>query len=78
MILIIQLVWDVNSASFDSPDPFHSSRPFHRIKHNCQTGKWLTMLKAQWSPNPDVYPHFTVVFLKHLFALLLISSRSET
>ncbi|KAG6814381.1 hypothetical protein H0H92_010967 [Tricholoma furcatifolium] len=24
----------------------------------CQ-GKWLTILKAQWSPNPDVYPHFT-------------------
>jgi hypothetical protein len=29
------------------------------IDHLLQ-GKWLTMLKAQWSPNPDVYPHFTV------------------
>ena len=28
-------------------------------------GKWLTMLKAQWSPNTDVYPHFTVG--SHLF-----------
>jgi hypothetical protein len=23
-------------------------------------GKWLTILRAQWTPNPDVYPHFTV------------------
>jgi WD repeat-containing protein 76 len=23
-------------------------------------GKWVTLLKAQWSQNPDVYPHFTV------------------
>lgn len=23
-------------------------------------GKWLTILRAQWSPNPDIYPHFTV------------------
>lgn len=23
-------------------------------------GKWLTVLKAQWTLNPDVYPHFTV------------------
>lgn len=26
-------------------------------------GRWVTILKAQWSPNPDVYPHFTVSFL---------------
>ena len=25
-------------------------------------GKWITLLKVQWSPNPDVYPHFTVRF----------------
>jgi WD repeat-containing protein 76 len=30
-------------------------------------GKWLTLLRAQWSQNPDVYPHFTVRFA---FALL--------
>ena len=27
-------------------------------------GKWLTLLKAQWSQNPDVYPHFTVRFVR--------------
>lgn len=23
-------------------------------------GKWLTILRAQWTTNPNVYPHFTV------------------
>ena len=25
----------------------------------------MTMFKAQWSPNPDAYPHFTVGNMKH-------------
>lgn len=28
-------------------------------------GKWLTILRAQWSPNPDAYPHFTVGNMNH-------------
>ena len=28
--------------------------------HNCQTGRWLTILRAQWSLNIDYMPHFTV------------------
>ena len=27
----------------------------------------MTILKAQWSPNPDVYPHFTVSLLIIIF-----------
>ena len=23
-------------------------------------GKWVSVFRAQWSPNPDYYPHFTV------------------
>lgn len=31
----------------------------------------MTPLKAQWSPNPDVYPHFTVRSLSvHLIDLI--------
>lgn len=30
-------------------------------------GKWVTLLRAQWSPNPDVYPHFTVRPFSYLF-----------
>ncbi|KAF9053743.1 WD40 repeat-like protein [Hymenopellis radicata] len=58
-------LWDIDASSFSSADPFHSSRPFSRIAHNCQTGKWLTILRAQWSPNADVYPHFTIGHMSH-------------
>ena len=43
---------------------FVSSHPFPLVSFaDCfliWQGKWLTILKAQWTPNPDVYPHFTV------------------
>ncbi|KAF8212183.1 WD40-repeat-containing domain protein [Mycena galopus ATCC 62051] len=58
-------LWDIEPVRFESPAPFPSSRPFHRIRHNCQTGKWLTILRAQWSPNPDAYPHFTIGNMDH-------------
>ncbi|KAH9079555.1 WD40 repeat-like protein [Lactarius deliciosus] len=51
--------------SWQQDVPFPNFKPVTRIRHNCQTGKWLTMLKAQWSPNPDVYPHFTIGDLDH-------------
>ncbi|KAJ8482107.1 hypothetical protein ONZ45_g15069 [Pleurotus djamor] len=58
-------LWDIKPSSFDTADVFPSSRPFSRIRHNCQTGRWLTILRAQWSPNPDVYPHFTIGNMDH-------------
>ncbi|KAF8964048.1 WD40-repeat-containing domain protein, partial [Flammula alnicola] len=59
----------------DGRDSFPSLRPFCHIKHNCQTGKWLTILRAQWSPNPDAYPHFTVGNMNH--ALDIFSSKGD-
>ncbi|KAI0362290.1 WD40 repeat-like protein [Trametes cingulata] len=58
-------LWDIKPSWFDKDAPFPSSRPFSQIKHNCQTGKWLTILKAQWTTNPDVYPHFTIGNMDH-------------
>ncbi|KAF9013865.1 WD40-repeat-containing domain protein [Cyathus striatus] len=58
-------IWDIQSSSFERSDAFSSFKPFSRIRHNCQTGKWLTILRAQWNPNPDVYPHFTVGNMDH-------------
>ncbi|KAG7092509.1 hypothetical protein E1B28_008860 [Marasmius oreades] len=68
-------VWDFDSSVFESNDKFSSSRPVHRIKHDCQTGRWLTVLKAQWNPNPDVYPHFTVGNMQH--SLDIFSSKGS-
>ncbi|KAJ6630858.1 WD40-repeat-containing domain protein [Mycena sp. CBHHK59/15] len=68
-------LWDIEPARFESSAPFPSSRPFSRIRHNCQTGKWLTILRAQWSPNPDVYPHFTIGNMDH--SLDIFSCKGE-
>ncbi|KLO13552.1 WD40 repeat-like protein [Schizopora paradoxa] len=54
---------------------FSSFKPFCSVMHDCQTGRWVSMLKAQWSPNPDVYPHFTVGNMKH--SLDIFSCKGE-
>ncbi|KAG8678979.1 hypothetical protein FRC09_019370 [Ceratobasidium sp. 395] len=53
-------VWDIRPNALKADGPLKSFRPAHEIKHNCQTGRWVTILKARWSDNPNVYPHFTV------------------
>ncbi|KAI6045775.1 WD40-repeat-containing domain protein [Pisolithus marmoratus] len=58
-------LWELDAAKYDSMPVFPSFKPFSRIKHNCQTGKWLTLLRASWNPNPDVYPHFTIGNMQH-------------
>ncbi|KAI0673056.1 WD40-repeat-containing domain protein [Trametes maxima] len=58
-------LWDVKPSWFEKDAVFPSSRPFSQIRHNCQTGKWLTILKAQWTTNPDVYPHFSIGNMDH-------------
>ncbi|EAU88489.1 hypothetical protein CC1G_04195 [Coprinopsis cinerea okayama7 len=59
-------LWNFNNSKLFKEDaPFPSSRPFSRIKHNCQTGKWVTLLKARWTQNPDVYPYFTIGNMNH-------------
>ncbi|KAG1832004.1 WD40-repeat-containing domain protein [Suillus variegatus] len=53
-------LWDLDVAKYNSSPGFPSFTPFRGIKHNCQTGKWVTILRAVWNPNPDVFPHFTI------------------
>ncbi|KAG1782567.1 WD40-repeat-containing domain protein [Suillus placidus] len=58
-------LWDLDVAKHNSSTTFPSFAPFGRIKHSCQTGKWVTILRAVWNPNPDVFPHFTIGNLNH-------------
>lgn len=58
-------LWSLDSSALNSSDPFKSFKPFSRIHHNCQTGRWVTILRAQWSPNLDVIPHFTIGNMEH-------------
>ncbi|KAL1712101.1 WD40-repeat-containing domain protein [Schizophyllum commune] len=58
-------VWDFKSSVFKTEGQFPSMRPLRVIPHNCQTGRWLTPLRARWTENPEVYPHFTVGNMHH-------------
>ncbi|WWC64442.1 uncharacterized protein I303_107052 [Kwoniella dejecticola CBS 10117] len=59
-------VFDLKPSSLLLPQPLPSSQftPSKQIPHNCQTGRWLTILRAQWSLNMDYMPHFTVGNMK--------------
>ncbi len=60
------LVWSLNPQTFDLDAPIASThfQPSKVYNHNCQTGRWLTILRAQWSLNMDYIPHFTVGNMK--------------
>lgn len=59
-------VWTLNPQSFmlDAPLPATHFKPGKVIPHNCQTGRWLTILRAQWSLNTEYMPHFTIGNMK--------------
>lgn len=65
-LLPLTAVWTLNPQSLmlDSPlSPTHF-QPSKNYPHNCQTGRWLTILRANWSLNMDYMPHFTVGNMK--------------
>ncbi|KDQ60939.1 hypothetical protein JAAARDRAFT_173322 [Jaapia argillacea MUCL 33604] len=68
-------LWDVDPATLSRQSVIRTFKPFNKIRHNCQTGKWLTILRAQWTPNPDVYPHFTIGNMDH--SLDIFSSKGD-
>ncbi|TRM56227.1 WD40-repeat-containing domain protein [Schizophyllum amplum] len=68
-------VWDFKSSAFSGNAQFPSMRPLRVISHNCQTGRWLTPLRARWTENPDIYPHFTVGNMQH--SLDVFSAKGE-
>ena len=59
-------MWTFNpqTYSLDAPVERTHFQPSKIIPHNCQTGRWLTILRAQWSLNTDYMPHFTVGNMK--------------
>ncbi|KIM87143.1 hypothetical protein PILCRDRAFT_815601 [Piloderma croceum F 1598] len=63
--MCILALWDLDTAKFNSSPSAPLPKPFSQIRHNCQTGKWLTILRAQWTTNPDTYPHFTIGNMEH-------------
>ncbi|KAG8888298.1 hypothetical protein FRB98_008044 [Tulasnella sp. 332] len=47
-------VWDIKPSSLVLDTPLKKFDPVVRRNHDCQTGRWLTILKAQWMPSPEV------------------------
>ena len=62
----LRAVWTLKPQLFDPDAPLGKSdfQPSRTIPHNCQTGRWLTILRAQWSLNMDYIPFFTVGNMK--------------
>ncbi|WVR07792.1 hypothetical protein IAU60_004835 [Kwoniella sp. DSM 27419] len=70
-------IWDLSpeTLSLDRPIPDDQFKPTKQVPHNCQTGRWLTILRAQWSLNMNYTPHFTVGNMKR--TLDVISASGE-
>lgn len=66
------LVDDRAVGSLLQPNGF---KPTKVVRHNCQTGRWLTILRAQWSLNMEYMPHFTVGNMKR--TLDVVSATGE-
>ncbi|KAK8853099.1 hypothetical protein IAR55_003800 [Kwoniella newhampshirensis] len=68
-------VWNLNPQSMllDTPLATSHFQPTKSIPHNCQTGRWLTILRAQWSLNMDYMPHFTVGNMKRSLDVIAAS-----
>ncbi|KIJ44039.1 hypothetical protein M422DRAFT_168883, partial [Sphaerobolus stellatus SS14] len=58
-------IWNVNWDKLTADKKVKSFKPFARLHHSCQTGKWVTILRSQWNQNPDGFPHFTVGNMNH-------------
>ncbi|KAK1254820.1 hypothetical protein MKX08_008815 [Trichoderma sp. CBMAI-0020] len=46
-------IYDCSGASKWKPGQSIDMVPAHTIKHNNQTGRWVTILKPQWQKNPE-------------------------
>ncbi|GAA99689.1 hypothetical protein E5Q_06393 [Mixia osmundae IAM 14324] len=70
-------IWDVDSSSATGeiglPAVFE---PAVSVSHDNQTGRYVSVFKAQWSPNPDVLPHFTIGNMNH--RLDVIAANGDT
>lgn len=37
----------------DDEETINNIQPFTKIRHNCQTGRWVSILKSKWQVNPE-------------------------
>lgn len=70
---MFSLVYEAKPSLFKQDAPLQQPfNPALKIRHNCQTGRYVTIFKAQWSQNTDLPPHFTVSLRQALVLSVLI------
>ncbi|KAJ9128273.1 hypothetical protein QFC24_000566 [Naganishia onofrii] len=58
-------VYDANPSLFKVDAPVEGAfNPHLKVKHNCQTGRYVTIFKAQWCQNAELAPHFSIGNMK--------------
>ena len=69
------------STSYDDHVLVHSIKhpsPLHTIKHNNQTGRWITPFKAVWTPRPNPLNYFTVGSMDKSISIFTLNAQSST
>ncbi|KAG0147965.1 hypothetical protein CROQUDRAFT_655560 [Cronartium quercuum f. sp. fusiforme G11] len=71
-------VWDFDPTSenpWEAADSEEGFLPTYSARHDNQSGRWVSVMKAKWCPNPRLPPHFTVGNMKQ--KLDVYSSKGE-
>jgi len=55
LTMFLWIVWDIDPSAIDGG----AFEPTRVVKHDNQTGRYVSVFKAQWSPNTAVVPHWT-------------------
>ncbi|EGF99888.1 uncharacterized protein MELLADRAFT_112356 [Melampsora larici-populina 98AG31] len=67
-------VWDLDLSQSDTWAE-SDFEPTYKARHDNQTGRWVSVFKARWCPNPHLPSHFTVGNMKQ--KLDVYSSKGE-
>ena len=69
------------STSYDDHVLVHSTQhasPLHTIKHNNQTGRWITPFKAVWAPKPNPLNYFTIGSMDKSISIFAFDAQDAT
>ncbi|GAB5585273.1 hypothetical protein Unana1_00173 [Umbelopsis nana] len=59
--------YDNRIRVFDASGKMEDTKEDFAIEHNNRTGKWVTLFRSRWNPNPSAlaHPHFCVGSMNH-------------
>lgn len=69
------------STSYDDHVLVHSTKhtsPLYSIKHNNQTGRWITPFKAVWTPKPNPLNYFAIGSMDKSISIFTFDTQTDT